>query len=261
MASRFLLTIVLACLLPAPAAARSLLASTWNGNDTRVDGVADDWAEKLIYLDRSRVHMGARNDDRFLYVCIYASDPNTTRQALDHGLTLTLKAKGQPPLKIEFPVAGEGSGAETMNPAVPASPGMFRIKGAGDDEDRSYPMENDVGIVLKTGTDPEAFTYEFKVPLLPGAATPHAIGAGPGDVIEIRLESPREALEMVSPDEGSMAGGLSGGPGYGGGPGSGGTTAGGMGMRNLGAAPPAGLALKASIRLAGPPAGKSAPGR
>ncbi len=258
---RILTALLLTILLPAAATAKSLVASVWDEGDTEVDGAADDWADSMVYLNKARLHMGARNDDKFLYICIFASDPHYTPLALDHGLTLTLKAKGRPPLKIEFPVADTGQGSNAMSPAVFRSPGLFVVKGTGKDKDRTFPMENDLGIKLKTGTDPEVFTYEFKVPLLPGETNPHAIGGGPGDTIEIRLESPSMALQMMSAEGSGLPGSSTGGAGYGGAPGSGGTLPGGMGTRNQGAALPAPFMMKARILLATPPTRETTPQR
>ena len=250
--------LLLAILLPAPATAKTLVASVWDEGGTTVDGSATDWADSMVFLDKARLHMGVRNDDRFLYICIFASDPHYTPLALEHGLTLTLKAKGRPPLKIEFPVAGAGEETGALSPAVFRSPGLFVIKGTGGNKDRSFPMENDLGIKLKTGTDPEVFTYEFKVPLLPSETSPHAIGGGPGDTIEIRLESPSMAMQMMASQGSGLPGSSAGGAGYGGAPGGGGTLPGGMGMRNQGAELPAPLRLKARILLATLPAREAA---
>ena len=129
------------------------------------------------------------------------------------------------------------------------------VKGTGGNEDRSFPMNNDLGIKLKTGTDPEVFIYEFKVPLLPGEATPHAIGGGPGDTIEIRLESPSMSMQMAPTEGSGLPGSSAGGAGYGAAAGS---LPGGVGMSNQGAALPTPLMLKARIQLATAPVEKAA---
>jgi hypothetical protein len=259
MRSRILTALLLTILLPATAVAKSLVASAWDEGGTTVDGAADDWADAMVYLDKARLHMGARNDDHFLYICIYAADPHYTPLALDHGLTLTLKAKGRDPLKIEFPVAGAGQGSGAISPAVLRSPELFVVKGMDGDKDQPFSMENDLGIKLKTGADPEVFTYEFKVPLLPGATNPHAKGGGPGDTIEIRLESPSMALQMMTTEGNGMPDRGNRGTGYGGPAGSGNTLPGDMGMNNQRAALPATFMLKARILLATPPARERAP--
>lgn len=259
MRSLLLAALLLTLLVPAPAGAKSLVLSAWDEGGTTVDGAADDWAEDMVYLNKARLHMGARNDGQFLYICIFASDPHFTSLALQHGLTLTLKAKGNDPLKIQFPVAATGQESMSMSPAVFQAPGLFVIQGTGKAKDLSFPMESGLGIRLQTGTDPEVFTYEFKVPLLATETTPHAIGIGPGGTMEIRLESPSMAMQMMPAEGRGLPGGNTGGSGYGGLPGAGATQSGmGMGMRNQGADLPAPLRLKARIRLALPPAEKTA---
>ena len=228
-------------------AADPALPGTWRLSDVRIDGVADDWAGRLVPLGRTPLSIGVENDGRFLFVCVRTSDEATRKQILARGLSFYLDstAKDQHGFGVRFPVGRGGSGhpapSETgesgsTRPDPRAAAGTELVfLGTEDGESLRVPMSVARPVEAALGDQDGVLVVELKVPLATSADSPHAVGTQTGKRISIGLETVDTKGKPGGSGEGGGATGFragthgsggfgvtGGGGGYGGGGGRGG---------------------------------------
>ncbi len=58
-----------------------------------IDGADNDWQESFYYFPESKVILGFRNDENFLYVCLKSSDSEVFHKIMMNGLTIWINDK------------------------------------------------------------------------------------------------------------------------------------------------------------------------
>lgn len=251
----------IACLRAAPASARSI--SLDSGPLTRpitIDGMLDDWQDALVTIKQENLAIGLMNDGTDLYICLQSRDPEVNLQILDQGMTAWLSPHGAEAKQfgIEYPLARDrvetysrmttanaapagvsGGGEGGATPGAPGGGGhaamtRLAIQGATPDDRRIMAIADATGISAFAAQVDDAFVYELRIPLAKSPERPYAIGAAPGERIEILLETPEPAPYLkergdVAPRGGGSGGGAAGGRGTGGHGGGGGGGYGGGG--------------------------------
>jgi hypothetical protein len=249
------------------------LESQWRDaeHDASVDGSADDWRGAMSWVEKAGLSLGIRNDEEFLYLCLYSSNREVAHRAEAGGLIVSLGDK----LTIRFPTGRPGPGGPASDP-----PGRGRLRERGPDRadvlvlthkmtdtPLRLPLDNELGVEVRMALEPD-FVYELKVPVVRTALLPYAVEAEPGDTITVRIDSassegpgrdgPPGGRGVGGPGGGMPGGGMPGGGRPGGMPGGGGS---GMGRGGRGGGPPGGMDggsdlpepihIKAKVRLAG----------
>jgi hypothetical protein len=239
---RHLWILALACLLPVPAGAKSVsLDSAPRTRPIAIDAKLDDWQDALVYVKQANLAIGLSNDGTDLYLCVQSRDPEVNLQILDQGMIAWLTPHGATGKQfgIEFPLArdrvesysrmttatgtqGGGGAPRTMT--------RLAIRGAAPDDRRIMAIADATGISASAAAIDDAFVYEMRIPLVKSPEHPYAIGAAPGDRIEILLETPEPAPYVKEHgDSVPRSGGFGGGTGGAGGGGMGGHGGGGGG--------------------------------
>ena len=235
-------------------AADPALPSSWRREDIRIDGAADEWAGKLVPLERTPLSIGVENDGRFLFVCVRTSDEAARKQILARGLSLYLdaSAKDHHGFGVRFPLGRGGSGHPA--PSETGEPGSARpdpraaagaelvFLGAEDGESLRVPISVAKPVEAALGDQDGVLVVELKVPLAFSADSPHAVGTQAGKRISVGLETVEAKGKPGGLGEGGGTSGLhagthgGGGFGFGGGGGGGGGRGGGGGHH--GGSPP-----------------------
>lgn len=281
MLPRILFTVLIGVLASGNVWAKTVLDSTWRVGTVAIDASAEDWQGSMTFVPGADLHVGVRNDERYLYLCLSSPNRRTTQQAMMRGLIVRFSVKGADPMRIQFPIGlfedgqppplGGSQNRERMREMLREKLDSFLILEGGAHERQRLSVENSLGIEMRTGDKDGWFVYEMKVPLLASDDQPYAIGGSSG-VIELRIDTPtidREAMRSKTGMRGGMGGGGGGrgGGGRGGGMGGGGGgRGGGMGGGRSGAGRggerpqmPEPLHLKVRIRLASAPSGTDEP--
>ena len=245
--------------------------SKWRDRDIVIDGKSGDWLNAMLYFEEERISLGLLNDENFMYVCMIVDDPFIRGQIVRQGFELWFNPKGSKKkvFGIKFPIGmleAEMPSEETEAKRIPLKPsrseqepenigqalrrqmGELEILGPGKDESLKMPVEKAGGIEVKIDVASGMIVYEIKVPLLQSEESPFAINAKPGDLIGVRLETPKMDL-------GQMRRRIGGGMGMpGGGRGGMGGGMGGMRMPSGGIRPqmPKPLKIRAKTQLASP---------
>jgi hypothetical protein len=128
---------------------------------------------------------------------------------------------GRPPAGEGGPPGGPGA---SFDPTTDGRLARLEVIGPGKDDRRSLMLDHAPGLVVRIGRVEGTIVYELKVPLRMTTEHPYAIGAAPGKIIGIGLETPDVqgggphlgGLSMGMPGGGSQ-GGMGGGPPKGGG--------------------------------------------
>ncbi len=248
------------------------LESAWTAEALTIDGVLKEWVS-LVSLDPVKLSVGTRNDGRFLYVALTASDPSTRMLLGAAGVTVWFDPAGKnkkafgiaiPPTMIGGP-GMRGGGPDAMEPLR-----HVEVAGPGKDDRRRLELTyaRTVGIDVAARLAEGVLVYEIRVPLAASTDQPYAVRSGPGATIGLGIESNKlERGDEGGRGRGGRGGGTGGGPGGGiGGPGGmgGGRIGGGMGGGMMGGRPPGGgragmeetkpIKVWTVVRLANPPA-------
>jgi hypothetical protein len=220
---------------------RTRIDSHWRDRDIVVDGSSADWPGALANLDASTpVAIGAANDREFLYLVLHASDPMARTRILRQGLIVWFDPAGKDrkqfgikyPVGSGWPVDGPSGGRRGSRQGTPPAsgsgepppldvPNRMEIFGPKKDDIRSLVLEHVPGISVKLGQAEGALVYEMKIPLMKTAEFEYAIGAKPGTLIGIGLETQKieepegEGRGRGIPGMGGMGGGGMGGRGGG----------------------------------------------
>ena len=223
--------------------AKTAVDATWQEGTVSVDASAEEWHGSMTFLPGPGMHLGVRNDDEYLYLCLYSPDRRTARQIMMQGLVFRFDAKNADPMRIQFPIGMFEDGQprpmpgeqdrERMRERMYENLDSFLLLETNSRERRRLLVDNDLGIEVRAGEESGSFVLEMKLPLLSNDAHPYAIG-GSADRIGLRIDTPeidREAMRSKGGMRGGMGGGGMGGGGRGGGGmgGRGGGMGGGMG--------------------------------
>ena len=229
------------------------LKSTWRDREVVIDGmigtpgeVDREWAGARTALEDENASVGLINDGEYLYMSLVLGDLRLQRQVVGMGLTVWFDSNGgkDRTFGIRFPLGARESGFPMAESGMPSfgRPGAGNDREDGDFEahlqetleamtqleilgpgesDRQKLHVHDAGeIDVEVGTSDGALVYELKIPLAGMVDHPHAIGAEPGSVIGVRLETPKidmSAMRDQMKGRGRGGGGMPGGGMRGGG--------------------------------------------
>jgi hypothetical protein len=215
-----------------------ILSSAWRCNDITIDASADDWGDVRGPLEKQNVILGVANDAENLYLTFTPGDDAMQRQVLMLGLTVWFDPQGGKAeyLGIRFPrgMRGRRSSSHGAPADISTDAGRQRFAAgldtlevlrAGSQEGDRYAIDQLDGVVVCARLVGDVLVYELKMPLERTRERPHAIGARPGDVLGIGLQTPvmdrrrtREGMPGAGPPGGGGPGGSGGGrfPGGGG---------------------------------------------
>jgi hypothetical protein len=232
------------------------LTSQWRTEPVVVDGKPDEWSA-LTPFEAVHLGVGVSNDDRTLQIALTSSDQARRRQLVAAGVIVWLDAGGgkKRSFGVRFPgLLGSGTRPELGrrsdrrapdqpppdHPPLDRSDGApsdlqlppltwFELMGPGKDDRRRLERSAVTSIQVARDLREGMLVLELQVPLAKEAATGFGIGAEPGRVLGLGLETP-EMEKPEGPPPGR--GGRGGGRGMGGG-GMGGM-GGGMGRGGMG---------------------------
>ena len=75
---RILLTLLLVGIASGSSGwAKPAVEATWQDGSVSIDASAEEWLDSMIFLDGPKMHLGVRNDDKYLYLCLYSPDQET----------------------------------------------------------------------------------------------------------------------------------------------------------------------------------------
>jgi hypothetical protein len=225
------------------------LTSGWRAEPVTVDGKPDEWSA-LVPFEDAHLAVGVSNDDRTLQIAVTSSDQARRRQLVAAGLLVWLDPGGgkKRAVGIRFPgefaarPRGEGgeqrphdrarSGSQPGEPPTLPPLTWFELRGPRDEDVRRLEQSAVTSIRVARGLNEGMLVLELQIPLAKDPATGFGVGAEPGRVLGLGLETPSlEKADAPAPDanrggHGSSGGGMGGGMG---GMGGGGMGRGGMG--------------------------------
>lgn len=213
-----------------------------------VDGNSDEWRDSLTYIKEADIAVGMFNDRHDLYLCVTSRNRELNLQAMNMGLTVWFSPGGgkERTFGVEYPlmedlVESRAAGARHGETTAPggSGPSLSRLAVRGPARDERQPMAaaDAPGIEARAASLGGAFVYELRVPLEQNEQHPYGIGAEPGQVIGILLETTDvKAMAAQRAAQGGPRSGAGGGRGggIGGGRGGGGGRRGGSGGRGSG---------------------------
>lgn len=175
------------------------LPSSWDNNSISIDGVASEWGSGLANLKDTKVFLGVRNDDDYVYLCLKSQDPQFRRQIMGLGLTVWFEGQGGNRLGVLYPIGMlKQEGRAAFEPGDSQDEGDrehiiqralqdFEILGPGKGDRNLFSVVQSPGVKLKVGGERGPTVYELKVPLKKSTEHPYAIGADAGSVIRIEI--------------------------------------------------------------------------
>lgn len=177
--------------------------SHWRASEIVVDGSANEWEGLTTAVTDLKVSLGAANDAEVLRLCLLSDDPGTGELILRRGLIVWFDPAGgtKKVFGLRYPVGTfsvdkprPSSRGRAAAPSAPPEPieivNRVELLGPGRDERRSLLADKVPGIRVKIGQSDTGLTYELEVPLSRTAGRPYGLGAGPGAVVGIGLETP-----------------------------------------------------------------------
>lgn len=205
------------------------LSSRWTAGQIQIDGSATEWDTLLVPIPSTQLLLGVANDDDNVYVCVEGPIRIFRQQIVGPGLTLWFERADGARTGVRYPI-GMFSGGERISfsstreddpqneDVVRAeSPREFEIVGPGEGDRTRFSIAEGQGVQVRMAAAEGSMTYEMKIPLRASSTRPYAIGAAPGTMIKVGVESGR--LPSMGPrseegDSGRRPGG--GGPPQGG---------------------------------------------
>jgi hypothetical protein len=165
-----------------------------------VDGRTDDWRGALSMIEDGNASLGVTNDDRNLFVCLTAESRLLQAQILFRGLTVWFdpRAGTKKVVGIRYPLgAAEGRGEQPepegfKSPPegpLPGDTSILEIIGPQKKSSLRMAAADVEGVEVKLARSNGLLVYEIKVPLVRTAAQPFAVGAFPGQIIAVGLET------------------------------------------------------------------------
>lgn len=220
------------------------LTAAWRTTPVAVDGRADDWAN-LTPVESAQLAVAVANDDRTLSVAVTSSDQARRRQLTAAGLLVWFDTGGgkKRQFGVRFPgLLGGGRPAPDREPPDrrPADSNAasreaprelrlppltwFELAGPREEDRRRLERSAVTSMAVAREFHEGLLVFELSLPLARDAAG-YGLGADPGRVVGLGLETPE-----VERPEGPAPSADRGGRGMGGGGGGFGGAGGGMGM-------------------------------
>lgn len=207
------------------------LASRWTDNETT--GLQGN----SFLVKSQNILVGLHNDNEYLYLTVNAGDRMKQRQMTVQGLTVWFDSRGGDERRfgIHYPLGvmrPQIEGQDRMRDSSWEMAGTISdeldILGPAEDEHHRMHMSETKGIDVKMENREGTLIYSLKVPLMDNGGHAFAIGAKPGSVIGLGIETPEMPGERNRGEgpqgggrRGSGGGGGRGGRGFGGGGGRG----------------------------------------
>ncbi|HUI91048.1 MAG TPA: hypothetical protein VLX68_02270 [Chitinivibrionales bacterium] len=250
------LTVLVAILLPILLGCKpqEIIQSKWTAPDSLLAADTSRWKGQVQYPDDPQFGVGARNDSKYLYLCLTSWKQDVNRRILRYGFTtwFTSKSKKRRLFGIHFPV-GQTAGApgggwrhhnggqEAEGAPQISDESLQQMELLGPEKSDSVPVKTSValtfGIVVKMFPTYESLVYLLKVPLNSDSVNKYAMDIGSDTLISLKCAT--DVPDITSGREGGEGGTSShamGGSGGGGmhGRGGGGMHGGGGGMHGGG---------------------------
>jgi len=211
------------------------MQSDWHEKASGIDGKDSEWRANIHPVTEKKINVGFTNDDDFLYVRLTTDDLSTIWQILRAGFIVWLEpASGNTKqFGIKYPLPGlppdqldrnvmdpDGLNREPRGeqpPLVNMEQRMleqlqkqieFQIIDKHKKPITAIPLINREGISLKIDFEKGILAYQLQVPLKTSDNYSFAVGAKPGEKVEIKFETeaPKFA-DMKRPKDGMIAGG------------------------------------------------------
>ena len=188
-----------------------------------VDGEAGDWQGRLQFLEDANLSYGLANDARSLYVVLVVGDRQVRRQIVMSGLYLWFdrSAEKNKRFGIRFPIGLQEDVDDVtallreqdpnkLSESFAESVQEMLVIGPQDRSWRRASVGTVDGIETAAKADPNKLVLEFKVPVTNDGEYGYGIGALPGDVIGLGVETPTLDLEDMREHRRSSADGPGG---------------------------------------------------
>lgn len=225
----FLLLVTAALAAAAVGCGSEELESGARDREITVDADVADWQGKLTFLEDANLSYGLANDQQSLYLVLVVGDRQVRRQIIMSGLYLWFDPTGEKNkrLGIRYPI-GLQDNVDDMKPlfqehdpnkmseSFDETVKEMMVIGPHDKSWRRAEVGTVDGIETAAKTDPNALVLEFKVPITNDGQYGYGIGALPGDVIGLGLETPEINLEEMRGQMRPKPGGSGGGGDWGG---------------------------------------------
>jgi len=187
------------------------LGSRWTDNGTT--GLQGN----TFLVKSQNILIGLHNDNEYLYLTVTAGDRMKQRQIAVQGLTVWFDAKGGDDKRfgIHYPLGVmrpqiEGRGQDFMRDTswdtAESLSDELDILGPADGEHHRMHMLEAKGVDVKMENREGTLIYSLKVPLMDNGGHAFAIGAKPGSVIGLGIETP-EMSGVRNRGEGQESGG------------------------------------------------------
>ncbi len=208
------------------------LASSWHEESLPIDGKGTDWRDTLTVLNDKTTALGVLNDCDYLFVRLLTTNRTLERQIIRQGLTFWFDPNGgdKQTFGVRFPLGLGSPGRYRRAPeGRPASAGFMRgdsifvpvndleILGPDKGEVHRMSFAEATGIDARFQTAHDTLTYTLKVPISGSGYFPFTVGATPGSMVGVTMETTNAPPPNRESAEGSGEdGGRWGGGGYGG---------------------------------------------
>jgi hypothetical protein len=200
------------------------VASAARDREITVDADVSDWQGKLTFLEDENLSYGLANDARSMYIVLLIGDREVRRQIIMSGLYLWFDPTGEENKRfgIRFPIGLQEDIADIMPLLREQDPNKLSesfdetvkemmVIGPHDRSWRRASIGTVDGIETAAKADPNKLVLEFKVPVANDGQYGYGIGALPGDVIGLGLETPEIDVEEMREQMRAMRGGMGGG--------------------------------------------------
>jgi uncharacterized membrane protein YgcG len=207
------------------------LESRWREADTPIDGKGVNWQDTLMILEDKLTSVGVLNDSVYLYVRLVTTNRDLEGQIVRQGLAFWFDRNGgeQKKFGIRFPLGFNRSAGfqrdERRNNENMASPRRdsimvpvndLEILGPDEGQQHRITFAEATGIDARFQTSHDTLTYTLKVPTSSSGYLPFTIGARPGTVIGMTIETSNTRGAGRSSEGSGEQGGRRGGGGFGG---------------------------------------------
>ena len=180
------------------------IASTWKDREITVDGNDTEWQDRMT--QQGAIYLGVSNDAEYLYLCLGATDKKTKAQLMGlfrQNLSIWFDPEGKKRKTFGLRFSNE---SPMMDESLVSKIKLFKtpmFQLVANEMMSHWEIEvlnNDYPVALLAdapGIDVSAgiamrgrkLTYELKVPLVKSEKHPYAIGAVPGKIISIGMET------------------------------------------------------------------------
>ncbi len=226
---RILMCLVVVLALVAGCGEEERIESRARDREITVDGKIDDWQGTLTFLEDANLSYGLANDAIDLYIVLVVGDRGVRRQIMMSGLYLWFDPEGEKGKRfgIRYPIGLQEDAASLMSLMSEQDPGEFQtqfdesvkemmVVGIGDQTWRRVGVAALDGIKASAVADESKIVLEFVVPVANAGSFGYGIGALPGSIIGLGLETPeidRDKLadQMTGGGRGGKGGGMGGG--------------------------------------------------